>query len=281
MADRRPAFPDRRERADPCLSIARRARRRFLSFAGSPGVAAVVVLCTAAVAQAQSEPPVGESAVPGSHRLFFIPTGRTLPEGTGEVGAYQIIGAYAGYAFHDRVMISGGTPILPEIFGRFWYLAPKVGLLALPRWHAAVGGLLLFETGDPFDAGGDDEIQLLNPFLWGVVTYGGSRAALTAGVTSDVGRFTEVGDDAVLLLGGELELVRRGTPPARTAARLIAESYLNWPFDGGSAFDPSVTVVGIRVSDGRAAFEVAALVTAEGGEVDVANLPLIHVSVLF
>ncbi|MGH7545581.1 MAG: hypothetical protein ACREKI_05295, partial [Gemmatimonadota bacterium] len=165
-----------------------------------------------------------ELAVPGTHRLFFVPTGRTLPEGTGEVGAYQIIGTYAGYALHDRVMISGGTPILPQVFGRFWYLAPKVGLLALPRWHAAVGGLLLFETGDPFDAGGDDELRLLNPFLWGVVTYGGPRAALTAGITSDIGRSTRVGDAEVLLLGGELELLRRGAAPAdRTAARLIAE----------------------------------------------------------
>lgn len=144
-----------------------------------------------------------------------------------------------------------------------------------------MGGLVVVEAGDLFEPGAGDDLALLSPFIWGVVTYGSPTAAITAGVTSDVGDFTEVSDDKLLLVGGELEVWRRGPAWDRTGIRLIAESYLNWPFGGASAFDPSVTAAGFRLVDGALALEVVTVFTAQGGDIDFADLPLLHFSVLF
>ncbi|HLU25103.1 MAG TPA: hypothetical protein VKZ58_05310 [Longimicrobiales bacterium] len=60
-----------------------------------------------------------ERTDPAASRLFFVPTGRTLPRGEAQRGAYMVF-PFGTYAVTDRFMISGGTPLYPELTGRMW-----------------------------------------------------------------------------------------------------------------------------------------------------------------
>ena len=192
-----------------------------------------------------------EAAVPGSHRHFFIPTGRTLPAGTGEVGAYQIAAPYVGYAFHDRVMLAVGTPLIPEAFGRYWYVAPKLGLLRGPHWNAAVGGLILTDLGAASFAGGDP--LRAHSAGWGVVTWGGSAGGITLGAATNPRAPFGVPGGWLIFTGAELRVLGedRGVEP--DVVRLIYEGYLD--SRPGRALE-GLHVVGVRWRAGQVAVEV-------------------------
>ncbi len=252
---------------------------------GAHRAAALAVLLTAAPLAAQQtgsltdaaheQPPA--SAVPGSHRHFFIPTGRTLPADTWQVGAYQIAAPYIGYAPHDRVMVAAGTPLLPEAFARFWYLAPKVGLLTGPRWNAAIGGLILADLGSGPFAGGDPlEARSVG---WGVVTWGGSAGGVTLGAATEVGTPFGVPGDWLILTGAELRVRGKDRGADPDVLRLIYEGYL--------ASRPEralegLHVVGVRWRAGPVAVEVAMPINVERhGGIETGGVPLINASVIW
>jgi hypothetical protein len=217
----------------------------------------------------------------GANRLFFAPTGRTLPAGVSELGGYLIVAPYIGHAFHDRFMIAVGTPLLTESFARYWYVAPKVGLIAAPLWNVALGGLLIADAGVNPLSGTDGEPNVAESFVWGVVTYGGPKAAVTVGAASDVGTMQRLPDGGVLILGVEYGAIGNSGAPRRPALRFIAESY--WPLPGSEAspLDISLTFVGVRFRAARVAFEVVQGIGVEYGRVKPFRFPLFHVSFLF
>jgi hypothetical protein len=215
----------------------------------------------------------GDSVLPGVNRLFFLPTGRTLPGGVSEFGSYILIAPYVGHGFDDRLMVSGGTPLLPGAIGRYWYLAPKVGIVASPRWNLAAGGILFGSLGDePINA---------ESFFWGVITYGGTRAAVTVGAASDLGTLSSVPDGGLTLLGGEYELLRREEESGPYSLRLIVESY--WPLPGeGSPRDSSLTNLGVRFATRGVAFELVESFELENGHVSrLSHFPLFNFSFFF
>lgn len=219
-----------------------------------------------------------DTASPGTNRLFFAPTGRTLPAGVSEVGTYYLIAPYFTYAFHDRFMAAAGTPLVPGAFGRYWYLAPKAGLVSSRLVSVAAGAFLILDVGgDPLD--GSDVVQ---SFAWGVATFGGPRAALTVGLASDIGRLDGLPDGELLILGGEYELVQPTRGPDALGLRLIAESYMNLPGVGESFTDASLHMVGLRFRAGRVAIEVVEGLLVENGELETwTGVPLFNMSVLF
>ena len=73
-----------------------------------------------------------------SSRLFFAPTGRTLPKGSGYFTDYYIVFPTVGYGVSDRVMVSGGVSIIPGS-DQFVYFAGKVGVVQKPAAAVAVG----------------------------------------------------------------------------------------------------------------------------------------------
>lgn len=218
-----------------------------------------------------------DTATAGTNRLFFAPTGRTLPGGVGEFGTYQLFLPYVGYAFHDRVMVSAGTPILSEALGRYWYVAPKLGLVRSRLWNVAAGGLLILEAGDPFTA---EDTDIPRSFFWGVLTYGTPAAGVTVGVASELGRFEHISESPVILTGGELEFIRPADP-SRVALRILAESYWATSPDAGSTFRESIHAIGIRLRAKRAAFEVVELVFVDPHNVESSPFPFFNISVLF
>jgi len=73
-----------------------------------------------------------------SSRLFFAPTARTLPGGSGYFTDYYIVFPTVGFGVSDRVMVSGGVSIIPGS-DQFLYFAGKVGVVQKPAAAVAVG----------------------------------------------------------------------------------------------------------------------------------------------
>jgi hypothetical protein len=145
--------------------------------------------------------------------LVLAPTGRTLDQGEGYISSFWVFLPFVSYGITDRITLSGGTPLLPEVIGRVVYLAPKVGVYSRPGLDLAVGSLAFFAT-EEVDEG---SVGL----LYGVGTFGGPDRSISAGAgwafafgSGD----SWVGDEPVLLLGGEYR-VRRNL-------KLITENYL-------------------------------------------------------
>ena len=75
---------------------------------------------------------------PNTSRLFFAPTARTLPGGSGHFTDYYIVFPSAGFGISDRVMVSGGVSIIPGN-DQLMYFAAKVGVVRKPEAAVAVG----------------------------------------------------------------------------------------------------------------------------------------------
>ena len=157
---------------------------------------------------------------PHATRLFFGPTARAIEKGEGYFGVYELFFPFVSYGVTDRFTISGGTPIIPELIGQVFYLAPKYEVIRTPAASAAVGVLALFAT-TTVESGSAG-------LLYAVGTVGSPDRALTVGATVPflaTGEDSEVGDVPVFMVGGEARL------GARTKA--ITENYFSIGSDGG------------------------------------------------
>jgi hypothetical protein len=193
---------------------------------------------------------------PHGTRLFFGPTARAIPRGEGYFGVYELFFPFVSYGVTDRFTISGGTPVFPEAIGKVFYLAPKYEVLRTPRASAAVGVLALFATEDvTWGSAG---------LLYGVGTFGTPDQALTVGATVP---FTasdgdsEIGDDPVLMVGGEARMSRR--------TKFITENYF-MPGESGALISGGVRFFGERLS---ADFGLGA---GFGGDEGSCCLPLVN-----
>jgi len=79
-------------------------------------------------------------ADPNTSRLFFAPTARTLPRGSGYFADYYLFFPVAAFGVSDRVMLSGGMSIIPGLSSQLLYVAGKVGIARSPSAAFAVGG---------------------------------------------------------------------------------------------------------------------------------------------
>lgn len=81
-----------------------------------------------------------QRADPNTSRLFFAPTARTLPRGSGYFADYYLFFPVVAYGVSDRVMVSGGMSIIPGLRSQLFYVAGKVGIARSPSAAFAVGG---------------------------------------------------------------------------------------------------------------------------------------------
>ncbi|UCC25520.1 MAG: hypothetical protein JSU98_00210 [Gemmatimonadales bacterium] len=153
---------------------------------------------------------------PNPTRLFFMPTARTTPAGSGYFSVYELIIPFLSFSLTDRLMIAGGTPLIGDFDGdRPFWIAPKFKVLDGERAQVAVG-LWSISTGDA-----DDGIYSL---LFGTGTFGTSDQALTVGLGYGM-EGTDFADSPVAVIGGELRVSRR--------VKLVTE---NWLFPGSTGF---------------------------------------------
>ncbi|HEX5871343.1 MAG TPA: hypothetical protein VFY65_13040, partial [Longimicrobium sp.] len=153
----------------------------------------------------------------------------------------------------DRLSISGGTPVIPDIIGELWYFAPKLTLVETETMALATGVLALAADGET--AG----------IVYGVGTFGDSDRAFTGGIGwgfSD----GDLHNQAVLMLGGE----------ARTGpgTKLITENYLIPGFDGEQG---TILSGGVRIFGERLSADLGVAISPTDCEVDLCWFPLVNI----
>jgi len=171
-------------------------------------------------------------------RLFATPTGRTLAGGTGHAGFQELLFPYVAYGIVDRLQVTAGTTLLPEILGQLWYVAPKVGIVSTPGAQLSAGVIAFFVFDDELDADGG---------------FGAAHASLTLGppgraVTLAAGfpflhrgepDGLEFADKPVMLVGGELRL--------SPAVMLVTDNAFV-PGESGALLAGGMRIVGERLS---------------------------------
>lgn len=151
---------------------------------------------------------------PNLTRLFFSPTGRTLPKGEGYVSAYFLFLPFVAYGATDWLTIAGGTPILPGAFGEIFYVAPKIRVLEHGKTSVSAGALSFFATR----AVGEGNAGI----LYGVGTYGSGNNAITLGAGwfyAQADGYANTSDEPVFMVGGERRISRR--------VKLVTENWLS------------------------------------------------------
>jgi hypothetical protein len=167
-------------------------------------------------------------ADPNPTRLFFGPTARSLKQGEGYAGVYEILLPFVQIGITDRVSIGAGTPL---IFGDgsahpFW-ITPKVQLFEGASTQASVGVMHFLNVGD-----GTLGIAYL------VGTRGSADSAITGGIGYAYDRsYDTTNGAAVVMIGGE-HRVRRGM-------KVMTENYV---FNGGTILTGGVRWLGEHFS---------------------------------
>ena len=162
---------------------------------------------------------------PNQTRLFFAPTGRSLPRGAVSFGTYEFIMPFVQVGVTDRFSIGGGTPLLfgfDESERPFW-ITPKFQVLNSGKVSAAVGTLHLLASGHNAGIG------------YGVVTVSQPAASLSVG--AGVAYEDEGGTSPVVMIGGDTR-VRRNL-------KLLTENYV---FKSGGILSGGVRFIGDRLS---------------------------------
>lgn len=189
-------------------------------------------------------------ADPNPTRLFFGPTARSLKQGEGYVGVYEIVLPFVQVGITDRVSIGAGTPL---IFGDgsahpFW-ITPKVQVFERASTQASVGVMHFLNVGD-----GTLGIAYV------VGTRGTSDSAITGGIGYAYERSYDTSNGAaVVMIGGE-HRVRRGM-------KVMTENYV---FNGGAILTGGVRWLGEHFSA-----DLALVVPTDGS--GVVAFPLVNV----
>lgn len=162
---------------------------------------------------------------PNGTRLFFGPTGRTPPAGSGYLALYEVFIPFVSFSVTDRLILSGGTPFVGGFGGdRPYWFAPKLRVLSSGRTDVAVGALAI--RWDDDDAG----------ILYAVATRGGGDAAVTFALGYGYAG-GDLADSPAAMLGAERRVSR--------STKLMAEGYL---FDGEVAGMGGMRFFGQRLS---------------------------------
>jgi hypothetical protein len=78
---------------------------------------------------------------PNASRLFFAPTGRTLPKRAGYFANYYLFVPGISYGLSDRLTVSGVVSVVPAADAQLAYLSPKFAIVRSPRFNFAMGAL--------------------------------------------------------------------------------------------------------------------------------------------
>lgn len=105
----------------------------------------LMVCGTPAPARAQAEG--------GATRMFFAPTGRTLPRGEGYIGVYAMAVPFFQAGVTDSVTVGAGAPLLPYLMGddagdyKPFVVTAKARVFHRPRTSVAAGAIH-FSSGE-------------------------------------------------------------------------------------------------------------------------------------
>jgi hypothetical protein len=189
-------------------------------------------------------------ADPNPTRLFFGPTARSLKQGAGYFGIYEIVLPFVQVGLTDRISFGAGTPL---IFGdgsaRPFWITPKVQVYASESVQASVGVMHFLNVGD-----GNFGIAYV------VGTRGTTDSAVTGGVGYAYDRsYSSKNGAAVVMIGAEHRITR--------GMKILTENYI---FNGGGILTGGVRWLGERFSA-----DLALVAPTDGGT--TVAFPLVNV----
>lgn len=195
---------------------------------------------------------------PNSSRLFFAPTGRALPKGSGYFADYYIFFPTVAYGFSNNFACAVGMSIFPGASSQLLYLAPKL-TFSLQKNVGLSAGMLLMKVPEE-----GDDVKL----GYVVSTFGSDLKGITIGAGFPL--MSGGGNEPIILLGGETQVSSR--------VKLITE---NWIFTGGDGF--TLFSGGIRFFGDRLAVDLAFITAKEAWEEaeGFPFIPYVDFSVLF
>lgn len=185
---------------------------------------------------------------PNRTRLFFGPTGRTLPSGQGYLAVYEIVIPFLGVGITDSFTVAGGTPLIfgDEEGGRPFWIAPKLRVFGNESTHVAVGALAVRVEEEGFG------------LLYGVLTHGEPGGSISAGLAYGY-ESGGLSDRPAGMFGAELRAGR--------STKIITENYL---FPGGAG----LISVGPRFFGSHLSADLGLVLPLGGG--DTVVFPLVN-----
>jgi hypothetical protein len=135
----------------------------------------------------------GERDDPAYTRLFIVPTGETVKQGTGYFGDSEIFLLQGGYGLADALTLFGGTTIFPgNLDWQFVFGGPKIRLFKRGNISAAAGAVGVFNP----------HLKVVPWVGYGVATFGRTTGRLNLGV-GKLGAGTGSSTPWLFSLGGE------------------------------------------------------------------------------
>ena len=175
---------------------------------------------------------------PSRTRLFFAPTGRMQHSGELYFSDAYIFFPSLQAGLSDRVSIGAGMSVVPGLGldEQLYYITPKVGLYASPKFNLALGALVA----------GAGSISDEGPFGlgYGVATVGGEDGSVTAG--AGFGFHKSSTSQAVFMLGGS-KRVSRGIA-------LLTENYLYTERSTSAVISGGIRFMGEQIAVDLAGF---------------------------
>ena len=194
-------------------------------------------------------------ADPNNTRLFFGPTGRSLPKGQAYLGVYEFLMPFVQVGVTDRFSVGGGTPLIfsfeDDGLDRPYWVTPKLQVFSGRKAQISIGVFQGFGGGA---TGG---------IAYGVATTGGASGSFTAGAGmayDDDGERT-----AVVMVGGDRQFRRN--------MKFVTESYV-WGSGNG------IVSAGVRFFGERLSADLA-LASPIGDEFGGFVFPLVNFIYLF
>lgn len=191
---------------------------------------------------------------PNPSRLFFAPTARSVGQGSGYAGVFQVLLPFVAYGVTDRVTLAGGVPILIGVFDVF-YLAPKIEVVRAPSTSVSLGVLSFFapQTTRSLESAG---------IAYAVGTFGSRDHAVSTAVGYGYAG-DEVAGQPAFMLGGETRVSRR--------MKLITENYFV-AGDAGGFMSGGLRLLGERMTG-----DIGMMGVYGGGE-NFCCFPVINIS---
>ncbi len=130
---------------------------------------------------------------PSYTRLFLVPTGETVKQGTGYFGDSEIFFLQGGYGLADALTLFGGSTLIPgNLDWQFLFAGPKVKLFKRGNISAAVGAVGVFNP----------HLDVVPWAAYGVATFGKTTGRLNLGI-GKLGAGTGSSTPWLFTVGGE------------------------------------------------------------------------------
>ena len=131
---------------------------------------------------------------PNTSRLFFLPTGRTIPGGGGYLSDDELVLTSVGVGVTDFLTLWGGISLIPVSSDQLFYLSAKARLVHIESIDLSVGYLYCSVPG--LDHGGNLNVPYAS------MTYGSDRSSLTVAFGNTFGS----SGMGILVIGGETQV---------------------------------------------------------------------------